>query len=118
MLHRQRTTDEMLDVGGPVTEEVEVKRADQVMEVADVMELEASPELDPRKVEAMSKAREAMYPVWSLHNTDFRELVEGHELTHGRSSWKYVLLWFSDSPCIIRRCLEDCSSDYDVLTLE
>lgn len=48
-----------------------VKKEDQGMEVADVMEPTVTFELDPQVVEAMRKGREAMYPICTFHNVDF-----------------------------------------------
>lgn len=79
----QRTTDETFSAAGMVSEELKVRQEDQVTVVFDTMEPAASPASGPLVVGAMRKGLEAMYPMCSFHNFDFRELVDEHKLTHG-----------------------------------
>lgn len=73
-----------------------MEREDQVTEVADMMELVASPELKAQVDGATGKVREAMYHLCSFQNVDFRKLVDKHTITHEESLLESVNLLLSD----------------------
>lgn len=56
-LKRQRIIDEMMGAAGPVSNDVEVKQRNQVMEIVDVTELTASPEFAPQQIDAIRQGR-------------------------------------------------------------
>lgn len=88
----------MMHVAGPVIKDVEVKEEDEVMEVVDLTEQQASPGLGFQLDEAMRNVWKAMHPVCLLQNADFRELVKEHEPRHGESLMDCVDLVLSKKP--------------------
>lgn len=66
---------------------MELKEIDKLSDMVDVTELAALSEHGLQVVEEMGKVLEAVYPARSLHNIDFRELVDVHKLTHGQPFW-------------------------------
>lgn len=94
----QRRVDGTLHVGRPATEELELKEEDQVIEVIEMREPAALPELDPQVARAMRRVREAMYSVSSFHNVDFREFVDEHGLMHWLFSLDSGEVSLSDPP--------------------
>lgn len=114
----QRMKDELIGAGKPVSEVAVVKEESQVMEVVEVREPAASPELGLHIVASMRKVREAMYPTSSLRNADFRELVVDHKLTQGESLLKSVDLVLRYHPYNARSVHKDVNDHYIVLTID
>lgn len=81
-LRSQPTPNAMIGAAKEVTEEVEVRQADQVVKEPDMAEPVASHELDPQVIGAIRKVRKAAYPVYSFHNVRFRELVNEQAFMH------------------------------------
>lgn len=75
----------MLGAFEQATKEIEVKEANQAMEMADVTEPAALPELAPQVVEAMRKVQKSMYFVYFFNNFDLGELVDERDLANGNS---------------------------------
>lgn len=63
---RQRMIGDIMGAAEPVIKNMEVKGEDQVIEIVDVTESTASPELDPQRIGAIRKVQDAMYPICSL----------------------------------------------------
>lgn len=82
--------DEVMGVAGLIAKEVEVNKEEQVMVLIDMVGPAASPKPCPQVAEAIMKVREAIYPIRSFQNVNFRELENEHESTHGdhyRNLW-------------------------------
>lgn len=75
----------------------------------------ASTELAPQVVKAMRKDRESMYAERLLHDVDFRDLVDEHELTHVESLLDCVDLLLSDWSYNFRSGRENVNFHSDVL---
>lgn len=78
----------------------------------------ASPELCPHVIEAMRKVRRVMYPIYSLHNVDFPELVAEQDLTQVDSLSYHVDFILSDAPYYVLSGRKDSSSHYDISILK
>lgn len=59
-----------------------------------------------------------MYPICSMGNVDFRELVDEHILTYGEAMLDFVDFGRRDPPHSVRSCREEVNFHYAVLTLE
>lgn len=83
-----------------VTEKMDVKEKNQVLETVDVKEPVASREPGPQAVGTMEAVRGALYPTSLLHNADLRELVHGHRLTYEKFLLGSVVFVLSSPPHI------------------
>lgn len=88
----------MLVAIAAATKEMEVREEDRVMEIVDMTEPAAFPELAPQAVHVMRKVPEAMYPAFSNHNVDFRKLVDEQKLTQEDSLLGSVNVILSELP--------------------
>lgn len=61
--------------GDVQTEDMEVKKADEVMETVDFTEPAESSERDLQVVQVMREVQDVIHPICVFHIVDFRELV-------------------------------------------
>lgn len=79
----QQTRNEMKGAAEKITENLEVKDGDHIVDVADEVEPTESFQFSPQVLEGMTKVREAMNPINLYHIVDFGKPVSKHKLTHG-----------------------------------
>lgn len=113
---RQRPLNEMMLGRWREIEHSKVKTEDEVAELVDVTETAEMTEVGPRVQEGMRTVPVVIFPACSVHNVDFCEVVDEHELTHRESSVASVDLVLSDPPYNVRRGRKDDNSVYDRLS--
>lgn len=64
--------------------------------VVDLVDPSASSDLEPHVKQAFQKVQEAMFPGGTMHNCDFRDLVEEHGLSHEKCLAKLERLVLRD----------------------